>query len=344
MPRSASARRPLRGDTPREERPDGRFSIELLFDPERDSTLAEDVRRGLAARRKSIPPKHFYDDEGSRLFDRISELPEYYLTRTEQNLLESSAGQILEIAQPTDLIELGSGAAKKTRALLDAAEALGIEPRYRPFDVCESMLRTSAEALLDRYPWLEVRAVLADYERHLDRLPQGERRLVVFLGSTIGNFPPERAADFVAAIASELRRGEHFLLGADLVKPSEVLEPAYDDPAGITAEFNRNVLRVINRELGGNFDPTAFDHFAYFNRAKSQIEMHLRPRTMQRVRLRRIGLNIEVRAGETIQTEISRKFTRRGLEALCRRAGFTPRRWFTPDDGSFGLILAERTA
>jgi L-histidine Nalpha-methyltransferase len=342
MPRSAPVRRSARSEAPREERLGTRFSIDLLFDPERDSTLADDVRRGLAVRRKSIPPKHFYDEEGSRLFDRISELPEYYLTRTEQHLLETSAGRILEIAQPTDLVELGSGAAKKTRALLDAAEALGMEPRYHPFDVCESMLRTSAEALLARYPWLEVRAVLADYERHLDRLPEGERRLVVFLGSTIGNFPPERAADFVAKIAAGLRPGEHFLLGADLVKPVEVLEPAYDDSAGITAEFNRNVLRVINRELGGNFDPAAFDHLAYFNRAKSQIEIYLRPRTLQRVRLRRLGLNIQVRAGETIQTEISRKFTRRGLETLCRRAGFAPRCWFAPDDGSFGLVLAER--
>ena len=326
----------------REDRLRGRFSIELLFDPERDSTLADDVRRGLVARRKSIPPKHFYDEEGSRLFDRISELPEYYLTRAEQRLLEASAGEILAIAQPTDLIELGSGAAKKTRALLDAAEALGMEPRYRPFDVCEPMLRESAESLLSRYPWLQVHAMCADYERHLDRLPPGERRLVAFLGSTIGNFTPARAAAFVATIADQLDPGEHFLLGADLVKPVDVLESAYDDSAGITAEFNRNVLRVINRELGANFDPGAFDHLAFFNRAKSRIEMHLRARKLQRVRLARLGLSVEVQPGETIHTEISRKFTRRELEALCRRAGFALRRWFSPDDRSFGLALAER--
>ena len=222
--------------------PDDRFSIERVFDSQRDSTLAEDVRRGLGGRRKSVPPKHFYDEEGSRLFDRICELPEYYLTRSEEQLLERSAREILDVARPTDLIELGSGAARKTRLLFDAAESLGIAPRYHPLDVCEPMLRASGEELLQRYPWLEVHALVADYERHLDVLPDGDRRLVAFLGSTIGNFAPPRALAFLRGIAARLRAGDHLLLGADLVKPVAVLERAYDDAAGVTAEFNRNVL------------------------------------------------------------------------------------------------------
>ena len=319
-----------------------RFTIERLFDPDRESTLADDVRRGLAGRRKHIPPKHFYDETGSRLFDRICELPEYYLTRSEEQLLERSAAEILDAASPTDLIELGSGASRKTKLLLDAAEALGMAPRYHPLDVCEPMLRASGEALLARYPWLEVHALVADYERHLAALPDGKRRLVVFLGSTIGNFSPKRAAAFLDAIAARLRPGEFFLLGADLVKRAAVLEAAYDDRAGITAEFNRNVLRVINRELGADFNPSAFEHVAFFDPRKRQIEMHLRARRPQRVTLAGLGMTVPFAAGETLHTEISRKFTRRGLEGLCRRAGFAPERWFALDDPAFGLLLCRR--
>jgi L-histidine N-alpha-methyltransferase len=322
--------------------PHNRFSIERVFDSQRDSTLAEDVRRGLGGRRKSIPPKHFYDEEGSRLFDRICELPEYYLTRSEEQLLERSAREILDVAHPTDLIELGSGAARKTRLLFDAAEALGIALRYHPVDVCEPMLRASGEELLQRYPWLEVHALVADYERHLEVLPDGDRRLVAFLGSTIGNFAPPRALAFLRGIAARLRPGDHLLLGADLVKPVEVLERAYDDAAGVTAEFNRNVLRVINRELDADFDPTAFDHVAFFDPRRRQIEMHLRSRRAQRVSLRALGITVGFRAGETLHTEISRKFTRRGLEGLCRRAGFGVRRWFSAAAPSFALLLCER--
>jgi len=319
-----------------------RFTIERLFDPERDSTLADDVRRGLAARRKRIPPKHFYDETGSRLFDRICELPEYYLTRSEERLLEGAAEEILEVASPTDVIELGSGASRKTKLLLDAAEALELAPRYHPLDVCEPMLRTSGEALLARYPWLEVHALVADYERHLSAMPSGKRRLVIFLGSTIGNFSPRRAAEFVQALAEQLRAGEHFLLGADLVKPTAVLEAAYDDRAGVTAEFNRNVLRVINRELGADFNPAAFEHVAFFDRRKRRIEMHLRARRQQHVTLESLGMTVPFAAGETLHTEISRKFTRRGLEGLCRRAGFAPQRWFELDNPAFGLLLCRK--
>jgi L-histidine Nalpha-methyltransferase len=319
-----------------------RFSLERVFDPLRDSTLADDVRRGLRARRKRLPPKHFYDEAGSLLFDRICELPEYYLTRSEERLLRSSAREIVALARPSDLVELGSGAARKTTLLLDAAEALDMAPRYHPLDVCEPMLRASAEGLLARYPWLEVHAVVADYERHLDALPDGERRLVAFLGSTVGNFVPKRAVEFLAEVGARLRPGEHFLLGADLVKEVAVLEAAYDDQEGVTAEFNRNVLKVINRELGGDFDPAAFDHVAFFDRRKRQIEMHLRARRPQRVTLASLGMMVPFAAGETVHTEVSRKFRRQDLEALCRRAGFEPRRWFALDEPAFALLLCER--
>jgi L-histidine N-alpha-methyltransferase len=321
-----------------------RFSIRRELDPASGSTLAADVRRGLAARRKSIPPKHFYDDAGSRLFERICDLPEYYLTRTEERLLTESAREILSIADPADLIELGSGAAGKIRILLDEAEALGLALRYRPMDVCEPMLATASAELLERYAWLEVHALVADYERHLDRLPPGERRLVAFLGSTIGNLPPKQALAFVATIGAQLRPGEHLLIGADLVKPVEILEAAYDDAAGVTAEFNRNVLRVMNRELGADFDPDAFDHVAFFNRRKLQVEMHLRARRPQTVSLAKLGMDVAFRSGETLHTEISRKFTRRGLDLLCRRGGFTPVRWFVAEDPAFALVLCERSA
>jgi L-histidine N-alpha-methyltransferase len=315
-----------------------------VFEPAEESTLAEDVRRGLAARRKSIPPKHFYDEAGSQLFDRICELPEYYLTRAEERLLERFATEIFDVVRPTDLVELGSGAARKTRLLLDAAETLGIMPRYHPLDVCEPMLRASAESLTDRYPWLEVHALVADYERHLEHLPDGERRLVAFLGSTIGNFKPRNAERFLGGVGAQLRPGEYLLLGADLVKPAAALEAAYDDSAGVTAAFNRNVLRVINRALDADFDPAAFDHVAFFDRRKRQIEMHLRARCAQRVTLDSLGMTVSFAAGETVHTEISRKFTKRELEQLVERSGFLLRRWFALDDPAFALALCERVS
>ncbi len=340
MPRAWTNPRVSRSTRPRPLT--SRFSIERIGDVAAESTLAEDVRRGLGAARKWLPPKHFYDERGSDLFDVICELPEYYLTRAEQRLLESSARDVIAFARPTDLVELGSGAAKKTRTLFDAAAALGSTLRYHPFDVCEPMLRAAADRLLAEYPWLEVHALAADYERHLDHLPRGGRRLIAFLGSTIGNFTPWRATRFLRHVALVLKRREFFLLGADLVKPVDELVAAYDDRAGVTAEFNRNVLHVINRDLHANFAPEAFEHVALYDRRRSQMEMYLRARTPQRVEIRDLGMTVELAAGETIHTEISRKFTRRRLEALCRRVGLEPRRWFQAEDPAFGLLLAEK--
>jgi L-histidine Nalpha-methyltransferase len=319
-----------------------RFTIERRFDAARDSTIARDVRLGLARRVKAIPPKHFYDARGSELFDRICELPEYYLTRTEHALLEAYGADVVAATGPTDVIELGSGAARKTRTLLEAAARGGGRVRYHPMDVCEPMLRTSAARLLAEHPWLEVHAVVADYDRHLAPLPAGRRRLVAFLGSTIGNYGPRRAETFLRRVAAELRRGEHLLLGADLVKPVARLEAAYDDAAGVTAAFNRNVLSVINRELGADFRPEGFDHVASFDRRRSQIDMFLRARRAQVASIPALGMTVRIRAGETIHTEISRKFTERRLETLLRRAGFEIVRWYLPADRSFALVLAER--
>jgi L-histidine N-alpha-methyltransferase len=317
-----------------------RFSIRREFDPQHGSTLAADVRRGLARRRKSIPPKHFYDDAGSRLFEQICDLPEYYLTRTEERLLASSAREILSIARPADLIELGSGAAGKIRILLDEAEALDVPLRYRPVDVCEPMLAAASAALLERYPWLEVHALVADYERHLDRLPSGERRLVAFLGSTIGNLAPKKALHFISTIAAQLRPGEHLLLGADLVKPAEILEAAYDDAAGVTAAFNRNVLVVLNAELHATFDPARFEHRAVWNAEEEWIEMRLRSTVDQVVRIADLDLDIEFAAGEDLLTEISAKFRPERVESELWDAGFVVEKSWTNPEGEFQLTLA----
>jgi L-histidine N-alpha-methyltransferase len=327
------------GDLPA---PGRRFSIERRLGSAAAGDLADDVREGLCRARKALPSKYFYDARGSELFDRICELPEYYLTRAEHALLERHARSVLATARPTDLIELGSGSARKTRTLLGAGEAEGLELRYRPFDVCEPMLRASGDALLERYRWLEVHAIVGDYDRDLEPLPEGPRRLVAFLGSTIGNYTPRESAEFLARIARALRQGDFLLLGADLVKPIERLEAAYDDDAGITAEFNRNVLRVVNRELDANFDPEAYDHVAFFDRNRSQMEMHLRAATPQRVVIRKLDMTVEIAAGETIHTEISRKFTETELRELSAECGFTVRSWLLPEDGAFALLLAER--
>lgn len=318
------------------------LQIEVHLEPTQRATLAVDVRRGLTAAQKSVPPKYFYDDHGARLFDAICDLPEYYLTRTEQALLERVAAEIIVLARPTDLVEFGSGASRKTRVLLDALTRVTRDPRYIPMDVSEGMLRRSAHALLAEYPSLAIHAVVGDYERHLARLPRGERRLVAFLGSTIGNFTPIEADEFLGRVAAQLVPGEHFLLGVDLAKDHAVLHAAYNDAAGVTAEFNRNMLRVINRTLGADFDPAAFDHVAFFNPEASQVEMHLRAQRAHAVRIAALDLEVSFRSGETIHTEISRKFSRAATEAMLCRAGFEPLRWFEPTNRYFGLVLGRR--
>ncbi|MFI5395334.1 MAG: L-histidine N(alpha)-methyltransferase [Candidatus Binatia bacterium] len=321
---------------------EARLRVDVHLNSGGRSALAFDVRRGLSLRRKMLPPKYFYDAYGSQLFDAICDLPEYYLTRTEYALLAAVADEIVGLAAPDDLVEFGSGASRKTRLLLDALGRAGLYTRYVPMDVSESMLRCGAQALLADYPEIQIHAVVGDYERHLDRLPRGRHRLVAFLGSTIGNFTPAEADRFLRRVADRMHPGEHFLLGVDLIKDLGVLQSAYNDAGGVTAEFNRNILRVVNRDLDADFDPSAFEHVAFFNVDASQIEMHLRACEAHTVQIHALNLAITFAAGETILTEISRKFTRRDTEAMLRRAGFEPVRWFEPANGYFGLALVQR--
>ena len=301
--------------------------------------LATDVLRGLAGRPKRLPPKYFYDDRGSQLFDAICDLPEYYLTRTEHALLRRVAGSIIAAVQPSHLIELGSGASRKTRVLLDALQRDQPRPVYVPIDVSGGMLRQSATALRAAYPRLRVHGLVADFEDGLPPLPHGRRRLAAYLGSSIGNFEPPTDRRLLRAIASRLQVGDALLLGVDLVKAAATLEAAYDDAAGLTAEFNRNILRVLNRELGADFRPDLFDHVAFFNPAAAQVEMHLRAREAHAVSITALDLVVEFAAGETIHTECSRKFTRAGVEALLASSGFRLERWDESPDAAYALAL-----
>ena len=302
--------------------------------------LRADAAAGLTAAPKELLPKWFYDERGSALFDAITRLPEYYLTRRESEILRTRTGEIAALTQADTIIELGSGRSAKTRILLDAFFERRLLRRFAPFDVSEPVLRASAAALLARYPGIEVHAVVADIEQHLAHLPRGERRLVAFLGSTIGNFPPARRRACLAEIAAGLQPGDAFLVGTDLVKEAEMLEAAYDDPAGVTAAFNRNILWVLNRELEAEFAPERFDHIARWNEAQEWIEMLLRSQTAQTVRVGALGLAVEFAAGEEMRTEISAKFRREGFEAELAAAGLELAHWWTDPSGDFALTLA----
>lgn len=306
------------------------------------STLADDVRRGMIELPRSIPPKHFYDEVGSQLFDAICDTPEYYPTRTERVLLDAIAADVVADARPTDLIEIGSGAARKTRKLLDAMGA----GRYVPIDISEGMLVASARRLLREYPWLRVHGVVADYEHPLGDLlpafsPRHDRRLFAFLGGTLGNFDFPSSVEFLARIRRSMHDDDTFLLGIDLVKSRVVLHDAYNDAAGITAAFNRNVLTVMNRELGADFDVDAFEHVAFYRSDLEQIEMHLEARRGMRVAIPALGMRVAIAAGERIRTEISRKFTRDSADVMARAAGLRIRQWFTPENEYFALALLE---
>ena len=306
-----------------------------------ERSLARDALDGLTRPLKELPPKHFYDARGAELFDRITELPEYYPTRAERAILESSATEIAEATNANELVELGSGTASKTRVLLDALYAAQTLERYVPVDVTETMVRACAEELTVEYPGLEVYGVIGDLERHLDRVPeQSGRRLVVFLGGTIGNFAPADRERVLTQIAALLGPGDHLLLGTDLVKDPAVLEAAYDDAQGVTAEFNRNVLRVLNRELGADFDLDDFEHIALFDREHEWIEMRLRARREHTALLSKLDLEVHFDAGEELRTEISAKFTPERVRADLAAAGLELVRWLTDPDGLFALTLS----
>jgi L-histidine N-alpha-methyltransferase len=319
--------------------------IESHLDGGQERSLADDVLDGLTRPFKELPPKHFYDSRGAELFDRICELPEYYPTRAERAILERSSAEIAAITQAVELVELGSGTAAKTRVLLDALHEGGTLQRYVPFDVTESMVRDSARELTSEYPGLRVHGVIGDFERHLDRVPEAEgARIVAFLGGTIGNFPPGSRRRFLRQIARLLGPQDFLLMGTDLVKDPRRLEAAYDDSAGVTAEFNRNVLRVLNRELDADFDPQDFDHVALFDTEHEWIEMRLRARRELTGTIRELDLEVHFDAGEELRTEISAKFTPERLEGDLAAAGLELAHWMTDPEELFALTLSRRPA
>jgi L-histidine N-alpha-methyltransferase len=301
--------------------------------------LENDVRIGLTAEHKWLPPVWFYDDRGSELFDEITRLPEYYLTRAERRLLEDHGSEIAMTAQADTLVELGAGTCDKSRVLLDAMERTGGLRRYVPLDVSDGTLWAAATTLADDYPGLLVHAVVGDFHLHIDRVPSEGRRLVAFLGSTIGNLTPEQRRRFLFDLDCMMTHGDRLLLGTDLVKDRARLLAAYDDAQGITAAFNRNVLRVLNRELHASFDPDRFDHVAVWNDEAQRIEMRLRSVADQVVSIADLSIDISFAAGEDLLTEISSKFTRQGVEDELYAAGFLVDSMWEAPDGDFLLTL-----
>jgi len=317
------------------------FVVENLLPPDfLGEALRTDARRGLTSDPKWLPPKWFYDEHGSVLFEEITRLPEYYPTRAEREILETRADEIAADSDATALVELGSGSSEKSRVLLDAMRRHDTLERYVPVDVSESALAEAAEALRAEYPGLAVHALVADFEHQLGQLPAGDRRMVAFLGGTIGNLVPADRAVFLADLRRTLVPGDTLLLGTDLVKSPDVLVPAYDDAAGVTAAFNKNVLAVLNRELKADFDLDAFDHVARWDAEHEWIEMRLRSRRAQNVYVAGLDLDVHFADGEEMRTEVSAKFQREGVTAELEVAGFALSDWWTDSDGRFALSLS----
>lgn len=307
------------------------------------STAGRDVVKGLTQNPKSLPAYYFYDDRGSELFEEICELPEYYLTRTETAILQEYASEIAKITGSCELVELGSGSSTKTRILLDAYQQLGYALRYLPIDVSAGMLENSARQLLADYPALQVYALAGTYEMALAQLPTTDlpTRLIGFIGSSLGNLNAQECDVFFSQITSALKVGEYFLLGIDLHKSKEILEPAYNDSQGVTAAFNINMLEHLNRRFEGNFDTTQFEHWAFYNEIEHQIEMHLRSLRSQTVQLKALNLTVNFDPGETILTEISRKFDLDTIQQQLTTKGLVPIHTWTDSNQWFGLLLCQ---
>ncbi|HYO00193.1 MAG TPA: L-histidine N(alpha)-methyltransferase [Actinomycetota bacterium] len=317
--------------------------ISCLGPADLEAQLRRDALEGLTAPVKTIPSKWFYDYTGSMLFDEITRLPEYYLTRAERQILRERAASIVEVTRADTLVELGCGLSEKTRVLLDAFGRTGDLRRFLPFDVDGEVLKLAAAQLLERYPDLEVQGIVGDFERHLDAIKVPGRSLVIFLGSTIGNLNRPQRARLLSQISSSLKPGDWFLLGVDLVKDVERLEAAYNDRAGISAAFNRNILSVLNSRLGGNFDVDSFEHVARFNSGTEEMEMCLKACGPQNVRLDSLDLEVSFKDSELLHTEISAKFRRPGIEGELAEAGLQPRRWWTDAGEDFALSLSEKS-
>lgn len=306
-------------------------------------TVAGDVREGLSATQKYIPSKYFYDEKGSKLFEEICQLPEYYPTRTELSILKRIAPKLMKGFAHRDLVELGSGANLKIRTLLDAVDdANRATLRYVPVDISQSAVIEASEDLLRQYPGLEVLGVLADFTSQMDVVPRERPKMICFLGSTIGNMETDERSVFLAAIAECMGEKDSLLMGFDMLKSRSTLEAAYNDSRGVTAEFNKNILKVVNEAVDGDFDPDAFEHIAFLNEHRSRIEMHLRAKRDCIVRLRSIGMDVSFSKDETIHTENSRKFAPGEIERMAKGAGLKIREWFSDPDGWFSLVLMER--
>jgi L-histidine N-alpha-methyltransferase len=320
-------------------RPDVR--LDIYRGEEWINSFAADVRDGLLADPPSLHPKYFYDAAGSALFDRICELPEYYPTRTEEAILTARGAEIVEAAGATALVELGSGSSLKTEQLLRPLLAAGGEALYVPIDFSEAAVREASVRLVSDHPGLRVHGVIGDFEKHLGGLPESDARLIAFLGGTIGNFEPVRRQHFLRRLCFLMGPADSLLVGVDLVKDVAELEAAYNDSAGVTAEFNRNVLASINRNLGGDFELDAWEHVAFFDAENSWIEMRLRATRAQTVRIAAIDTTLGFAAGDEIRTEISCKFTRAGVTADFARAGLDVLGWYSDERERFALVLAQ---
>lgn len=324
-----------------------RLQIEHLLSPTASELNkldpGDDVVQGLTQTPKTLPPRYFYDDKGSQLFEQICELPEYYLTRTETAILQEYAGEIAQMTGECELVELGSGSSTKTRILLNAYQDMGERLRYVPIDVSAGILESSARELLVDYPSLQVHAKCSTYELALARLsPTGlSSRMICFIGSTLGNLTPEECDRFFSQITNALQSGEYLLLGIDLAKPKHLLDAAYNDSCGLTAAFNLNMLEHLNRRFEGNFDISEFEHWAFYNETQQQIEMHLRSKRSQTIQLRALDLTIEFSSGETILTEISRKFDLKTMQQYLQTQGLKPLQVWTDQQQWFGLLLCQ---
>ena len=304
--------------------------------------IKQDVQSGLTASQKFIPSKYFYDARGSALFEKICGLPEYYPTRTELSILRDVAPSIMHYSRQGDIVELGAGSNRKIRTLLDIVPKNKLSNiRYIPVDVSEAALEASLEELLKMYPGLKLTAIVADFTRHLEMIPCGREKLFVLFGSTIGNFNEDEGDVFLKSVAGSMGKGDRFLLGIDMLKPRDILEGAYNDSSGITAEFNKNILNVLNRDLGADFNLEHFHHRAVFNAEKERIEMYLQANVDVAVEISSLGLTVELEEGENILTEICRKFTKDSVDRMAFNAGLNVTKWFSDPKGWVSLVEME---
>lgn len=321
---------------------DPSITIDIPLTREDPELLKTQITRGLLATPKTLPSKLFYDERGSILFEQICELPEYYQTRTEHSLLKQWADEMITLSGAEELVELGSGAATKTRMLLDAMARADQLRYYVPFDVDESIVRRVSEELIKEYPGLQIHGVVGDFLRHLEHIPEGGKRLVVILGGTIGNLPPKAAQDFLLEVNRAMAPGDFFLLGVQLITDPGRLEAAYNDRQGITARFNKNIIRVLCHTFGALSDPDAFDHVARYNKEAHRIEMWLRSRVDHTLEIPALDLHVSFRQGEEVRTEISTKYDRALAENLLVDSGFDMAKWYSDADNLIGLALAQK--